>query len=98
VRSASWREEQALRAEPTGKAASGDRKRTFQSALRQAEELAEAADAVSYAAKPILLFYALSQASQALGAAQTPHPWTLHGHGLKCWSAGTAILKATVEP
>jgi hypothetical protein len=99
VRSASWREVQALRAEPTGKAASDrDRKRTFRSALRQAEELAEAADAVSYAAKPILLFYALSQASQALAAAKTPHPWTLHSHGLECRSAGADILRATVEP
>jgi hypothetical protein len=75
MRSASWREAQALRAEPTGKAASDqDQKRTFRSALRQAEELAEAADGLSYAAKPILLFYAIGQASQALGAAQTPHP------------------------
>jgi hypothetical protein len=99
VRSASWREIQALRAEPTGKAASDrDRKRTFRSAPRQAEELAEAADIVSYAAKPILLFYALSQASQALGAAKTPHPWTLHSHGLECRSAGADILRATVEP
>jgi hypothetical protein len=39
-----WREIQALRAEPTGLAArDADRKKTFRSALRQAEELAEAA-------------------------------------------------------
>jgi hypothetical protein len=38
-----------------------DRKRTFRSALRQAEELADAADAVSYAARPILLFYRVSR-------------------------------------
>jgi energy-coupling factor transporter transmembrane protein EcfT len=38
-----------------------DRKRTFRSAHRQAEELADAADAVSYAAKPILLLYRVSR-------------------------------------
>jgi hypothetical protein len=74
------------------------RKRAFRSALRQAEELAEAADVVSYAAKPILLFYALSEASQPLAPAKTPHLWTLHSHGLECRSAGPDILRATVEP
>jgi hypothetical protein len=39
---------------PTGLAArDADCKRTFRAALRQAEELAQAADIVSYAVKPI---------------------------------------------
>lgn len=67
VISAAWRETQALRAEPTGLAArDGNRKRT----LRQAEEFAQAADVVTYAVKPIQLFYALSQAGRALAAAR----------------------------
>ena len=93
-----WREIQALRAEPTGEAARDEnRKKTFRSALRQAEELAEAADVVSYAAKPIPLFYALSQAGRAIAAACTPDPWVLRGHGLKC-EPGANLLDATVEP
>jgi len=68
VRTGSWREIQALRAERTGKAASDrDRKKTFQSALRQAEELAEAAEVWVRAssrcrrpiALPLLLWWAL---------------------------------------
>jgi hypothetical protein len=99
VISRSWREIQALRAEPTGKAAHGsNRKKTFRSALRQAEEFAEAAEVVTYATKPIQLFYALSQAGRALAAARSPHPWTLRGHGLKCRSEGANILRATVDP
>jgi hypothetical protein len=94
-----WREIQALRAEPTGLAArDADRKKTFRSALRQAEELAEAADVVSYAAKPILLFYALSQAGRSLAAARIAHPWKLYGHGLEFRSEGSRVLRATVEP
>ena len=49
-----WREIQAPHAGPTGLAArDADCKRTFRAALRQAEELAQAADIVSYAVKPI---------------------------------------------
>ena len=88
-----------MRAEPTGKAArDSDRKKTFRSALRQAEEFAEAAEVVTYATKPIQLFYALSQAGRALAAARSPHPWTLRGHGLECRSEGANILRATVDP
>jgi hypothetical protein len=95
----SWHEIQALRAKPTGEAArDSDRKKTFRSALRQAEEFAEAAEVVTYATKPIQLLYALSQAGRALAAARSPHPWTLRGHGLECRSEGAKILRATVEP
>jgi hypothetical protein len=50
--------------------------------LRQAEELADAADAVTYAAKPLELFYSLSQAGRAIAAAGAPADWQLVGHGL----------------
>jgi hypothetical protein len=99
VISTAWRDIQALRAEPTGVAArDADRKKTFRAALRQAEELAEAAEVVSYAAKPIQLFYSLSQAGRALAAARSPHPWMLRSHGLECQSAGMNVLAATVDP
>src|SRR5215204_3931755 len=89
----------ALRAEPTGLAArDADRKKSFRAALRQAEELAQAADVVSYAVKPIQLFYALSQAGRALAAARSPHPWVSRSHGLECRSAGMNVLAATVAP
>ena len=94
-----WREIQALRAEPTGLAVrDADRKKYFRAALRQAEELAQAADVVSYAVKPILLFYAVSQAGRALAAARSPHPWVSRSHGLECRSGGMNVLAATVAP
>ena len=95
----SWREIQALRAEPPGKAAhDNDRRKTFRSALRQAEEFADAAEVVSYVTKPVQLFYAMSQAGRALAAARLSHPWTLRGHGLECRSEGSRVLRATVMP
>lgn len=84
---------------PVGRAASDpSRKRTFRAALRQAEELAQAAEVVTYAVKPIQLFYALSQAGRALAAAAAPHPWTLRSHGLEFRSAGMNVLTAMVDP
>lgn len=94
-----WRDIQALRAEPTGLAAADpDRARTFRAALRQAEEFAQAAEVVSYAVKPIQLFYALSQAGRALAASASPDLWTPRGHGLRCRLDVTSVLNATVEP
>jgi hypothetical protein len=50
--------------------------------LRQAEELAMAAKAAGYAARPLPLFYSLSQAGRAIAAVHLPDPWILRGHGL----------------
>lgn len=81
--SAAWRNIQALRATPPGLATTDPRKRTFAAALRQAEELALAADAVTYAAKSLPLFYSLSQAGRAIAAAHLPDPFELEGHGIQ---------------
>ncbi len=65
--SEAWPEIRGLRAVPPGLAASDDaRRETFNAALQQAQELAHASDAVGYAAKPLPLFYSLSQAGRAM--------------------------------
>jgi hypothetical protein len=97
---ATWQDIRALRATPTGLAANDDaRRKTFAASLRQAEELAAAARSVSYAARPLLLFYALSQAGRAMSASRLPEPWPIRGHGLGCNLADhDPILKAVLKP
>lgn len=67
-----WRELRGLRADPPGAAeVRGARRRTFQSALEQAQQFMVAAEAVGYATRPVQLFYALSQGGRAILAAST---------------------------
>jgi hypothetical protein len=54
----------------------------FVAALEQAEQLMTAAAAVGPAARPLPLFYSLSQAGRAIAAARLDDPWRLGGHGL----------------
>jgi YaaC-like Protein len=80
-----WRHIRALRHRPPGHAGRGNRRKVFSAALEQAEQLFAAAAAVDYAARPILLFYGLSQAGRAIAAAATaaePDSWKLTGHGV----------------
>jgi hypothetical protein len=80
-----WRDVRALRSQPPGKADKGDRRRIFSSALEQAEELFIAAGTVGYAARPIMLFYGLSQAGRAIAAASTAadkNDYRLSKHGI----------------
>ncbi|MFI5590149.1 YaaC family protein [Amycolatopsis sp. NPDC051758] len=99
TRLTSWQDIRALRATPPGLAtADVDRRRAFVAALRQAEELAEAAASASYATKALPLFYALSQAGRAIAAAHLPDPWQLHGHGLSVRSEADRILDSVVRP
>jgi len=95
-----WQDIRALRAAPTGLAAADSRRRkTFAAALRQAEELAEAAAVVSYAVRPLPLFYALSQAGRAIAAVHKVGRWELQGHGLSCKRGATeSLLTSTVTP
>lgn len=94
-----WQEIRALRAVPTGAAASEpDRRQTYAAALRQAEELADAAEVAGYAAKPLPLFYALSQAGRAVAAAHLPTPWQLRGHGLSVAANAASVLDTSLEP
>jgi hypothetical protein len=98
--SSAWQEIRALRAKPPGLAESDENRReTVAAALRQAEELSEAGAVAGYAAKPLPLFYSLSQAGRAISAAHRGDGWKLRGHGLKVAEATTAdCLDTTVEP
>jgi hypothetical protein len=69
----------------------------FAAALEQAEQFLTAAASVGYATKPVQLFYALSQAGRAIGAAHAEQPWQIHGHGAGV-DESSNIGKATVEP
>ena len=79
-----WWELRALRAAPPRVAAHKARRTTFVAALEQCEQLIGAAAAISYEARPLPLFYALSQAGRAITAALEPDHalWKLSGHGI----------------
>lgn len=70
-----------LRAAPPARV-DANRRPTFVAALEQFEELIRASRVVAPAAQPLPLFYALSQAGRAIGAARLENDWQLHGHGL----------------
>lgn len=80
-----WRGLRALRADPPGLATDPDRRKVFSASLEQAEQLFHAAEALGPAARPIDLFYGLSQSGRALMAAAEPAPdkWRLTGHGIR---------------
>jgi YaaC-like Protein len=80
-----WRHIRALRHQPPGRAREGQRREVFCAALEQAEQLYAAAETVGDAARPILVFYGLSQAGRAVAAASTEvddEHFTLSGHGI----------------
>lgn len=71
----------------------------FTASLRQAQELAEAASATGYAAKPLPLFYCLSQAGRAIAAAHRQTNWELSGHGIAFKQGVTkSVLDGSVAP
>ncbi|MFJ4099895.1 YaaC family protein [Amycolatopsis japonica] len=99
TRLTAWQDIRALRAAPPGEAArDADRQLTFVAALRQAEELAEAAANASYATKALPLFYALSQAGRAIAAARLSGTWRLRGHGLTIRENAAQVLETSVHP
>jgi hypothetical protein len=61
--------------------------------LNQAEELAVAASAVTYAVRPLLLFYSLSQAGRAIAAAHLREKAELRGHGLSFTCDPIALVR-----
>jgi len=62
---------------------SGDRAKTFGAGLQQAEELWRAAERVDLVARPMLLFYGLTQAGRAICAAGPFNKWRpAQSHGL----------------
>ena len=81
-REVTWRGIRSLRADPPG-LATGSRQATFAMALEQAEQLFIAAASTGPAARPLLLFYGLSQAGKALIAARVRgNPWKPKSHGI----------------
>lgn len=82
-----WDALRASRWKPPGAAIRpADRKLTYQTALEQSEELFAAARQVSPKARPVLVFYGLSQAGRAIAAAACKaykHDWKLDGHGIQ---------------
>jgi hypothetical protein len=75
----------------------GHRKRTFRAALQQFEELLDAAGTVGPASRPLLLFYALSQAGRAITAARGSMPWELRRHGLTWQEGSQRLLERTID-
>jgi hypothetical protein len=81
-----WDILRASRWKPPGSATRpAGRKLTYQTALEQAEELFTAAGQVSPKARPVLVFYGLSQAGRAIAAAACKayrEEWKLDSHGI----------------
>jgi hypothetical protein len=81
-----WREIRALRAMPPIRSDARDKDKrcaTFRAALRQAEELADAAAAAGYTTRALPLFYATEQAGLAIAAARSQEASSAMSHGLK---------------
>jgi hypothetical protein len=76
-----WQRIRLTRAQPP-ELVTADRAGVFVSALEQSEQLMRAAESVGAAARPLPLFYALSQAGRAIAAARLVGPWRLAGHGI----------------
>ncbi|MFI1259259.1 YaaC family protein [Streptomyces netropsis] len=83
-----WERLRASRWEPPGRAGGGSRRKTFASALEQAEQMFRAAVVVGPSTRPLQVFYGLSQAGRAIAAAA----WQLKGEGWRLESHG---IKAT---
>ncbi|KWT61853.1 hypothetical protein ADL21_11245 [Streptomyces albus subsp. albus] len=79
-----WGQLRSTRWSPPPAAASDQpRRKTYVSALEQAEQLFRASAAVGPATRPLLLFYGLSQAGRAIAAAAaSAEEWELNGHGI----------------
>ncbi|WP_329331166.1 YaaC family protein [Streptomyces sp. NBC_00663] len=79
-----WQALRETRSDPPGWAGSGNaaRRKTYNSALEQAEQLLKAAADVGPASRPLLLFYGLSQAGRAIAAAGQQPDYRLNGHGI----------------
>jgi hypothetical protein len=100
LRDDAWQRIRALRSRPPGLAArEEERLRVFGAALQQSEELFGAAAAVSEAAKPLPLFYGVSQAGRAIAAAHNRTlGWKITGHGLVVRAEGHDIRSTVVTP
>jgi hypothetical protein len=95
----------ATRANPPGLVSGDDERRAlYSAALQQSEDLFAAAASVGPLARPLPLFYAVSQAGRALVASRKEEKWQVRGHGLTqekrepAWSYEGGVLHFGVEP
>lgn len=77
-----WRRIRSMRHDPPGLAKRTPRRQVFAAALEQAEQLFVTSAAIEVTARPLTLFYGLSQAGRAIAAAFAEEPWQLKGHGI----------------
>jgi hypothetical protein len=78
-----WNDIRSTRSKPPGHAYEEERTWIYRAALQQFEDLMSAAESSGVAARPIPLFYALSQAGRAITAARRDGPdWKHRFHGL----------------
>jgi hypothetical protein len=94
-----WQELRALRASPVGNAANDrERRAVYAAALRQAQELADAATSAGYATKALLLFYCLGQAARAIAATRIDDDaWRIVGHGASV-EPSSPLFETTIRP
>lgn len=92
------RQIRATRSRPPGKAGSNrERRATYSAALEQFDSLIRSARVAVPAARPLPLFYALSQGGRAILAAHGPGTdWNTRGHGLVEGSVNEPILRSTI--
>lgn len=71
-----------------------ERKHLFQASVEQAEQLFRAGSEVGYAARPLPVFYGLSQLGRAIAAVAAPpsEEGKLHGHGIRASSLDATEL------
>ncbi len=92
-----WQDIRILRANPPP-LVSPERAGVFASSLERAEQLMKAASNVGHAARPLPLFYALSQAGRAIAAARLADNWRLSGHGLQARGDWPRLLERRSAP
>jgi hypothetical protein len=89
-----WAQLRAMRSAPPGLASNDlERSDVFTSSLEQAEQLCRAATVTPPAARPLPLFYAMSQATRAVAAVALPENWTPRTHGLSLPNSDEPILE-----
>lgn len=92
-----WRRVRTLRFSGIGRAKNGQRKRTLEASLEQAEQLFLAGRIVGTSARPIVLFYGMSQLGRALAAAFADGDWELRGHGIRASATAGPLDRVTLE-
>lgn len=96
-----WQAIRLLRARPPRGVDTAERAGVFASALEQSEQLMRAAERIGPAARPLPLFYSLSQAGRAIAAARiADDQWRLSGHGLSVQdsTAATDVMQRVITP